>query len=92
MPQIKSQFTHEEKKAFEERHNLWVSNHESLIEVLMQLKENNKQQDELLSHYISRVIQLEERIMEVAEHTRLPDYMDKDWQQWMGWRLIDKWK
>lgn len=35
MPQIKSQFTPEQKKAFEEKYNLWVYNHESLIELLM---------------------------------------------------------
>lgn len=64
MPQVKSQFTPEQKLAFETQHNLWVYSHEAIIEVLMQ-------QD-------SWIQQLEERIMEVAENIVFEIY--EEWE------------
>jgi len=54
MPQIKSQFTPEQKKAFEEKTNMWVYNHESLIELLMRQQE---QIDEVAKYLGDREIE-----------------------------------
>lgn len=67
MPQIKSQFTPEQKKAFEEKTNLWVYNHESLIELLMR-----QQQDLDIAH--SRIDELQNAQKELEKiHNKLVD-------------------
>lgn len=67
LPQIKSQFTPEQKKAFEEKTNLWVYNHESLIELLMR-----QQQDLDIAH--SRIDELQNAQKELEKiHNKLVD-------------------
>ena len=60
MPQIKSQFTSEQKLDFEEKYNLWVYSHEAMIEVLMQQNEALE-----LAHY--RIDELQEAQKELEK-------------------------
>lgn len=70
MPQIKSQFTLEQIRTFEEENNLWISNHESLIEILMRQEE--------------RIQKLEERLMEVGSY--IPDLYIENWTLADKWK------
>lgn len=70
MPQIKSQFTEEQRLAFEEKHNLWVYSHEALVELLMKLDQSNL---EAIIHNLDlekRVHAMEEMLVSLSEYIK----------------------
>lgn len=92
MPQIKSQFSKEERLAFENKYEIGVYSHEALIEILMIYWDsldnlnNSNQHGESISYLLNRVTQLEERLMEVAGNIH-------EWNLVPGIQsLADKWK
>lgn len=100
MPQNPPNITESpEFKEFVKTNNLEVMNLESISVLLYKFHINKLENingffehDKRIVELEARIQKLEERLMEVAEHTRLPDYYDQEWQCFMWWRLIDKWK
>ena len=68
MPQIKSQFTTEERIAFEEKYNLRVYSHEALIELLMQFDERLRVQNaENVNGFFDHDKRIQQQVQEASE-------------------------